>query len=322
MPTPAPWTLTSACPVVGVGSGCSRSSMLMMAQVLSYMDVKAGADTVEVTTGGARAGGDFVQTVARALAVIRAFNASSPELTLSEVARATGLSRGAARRFLHTLVELGYVRSDGRKFALTARVLELGYSYLSSLTLPELALPHITALATELVESVSLAVLDQGDIVCVACVPSPRIVKAAITVGSRYPAYAAAAGRVLLAGLTPAELDVYLDRTEPRKLTERTVTSRSELRAVIDDARSRGWAVIDQELEVGLVGAAVPVRDAADQVVASLHMPVSHSPGALEAAPDTLVPRMLLTAEKIESELGRVSVAGAGSRGSASPLPR
>src|SRR5680860_94961 len=117
-------------------------------------------------------GPDFVQSLERGLAVIRAFDADSPDLTLSDVARATGLTRAAARRFLHTLVELGYVRTDGRLFSLRPRVLELGYSYLSSLSLPELALPHMERLVGQVHESCSLAVLDGEEVVYVARVPT------------------------------------------------------------------------------------------------------------------------------------------------------
>ena len=133
---------------------------------------------------------DFVQSLERGLAVIRAFDADHPQLTLSEVARATGLTRAAARRFLLTLVELGYVRTDGRLFALRPRVLELGYAYLSSLSLPEVALPHLEALVAEVHESSSLSVLDGEDVVYVARVPTKRIMTVAISVGTHFPAYA------------------------------------------------------------------------------------------------------------------------------------
>src|ERR1044072_7243904 len=144
----------------------------------------------------------FVQSLEPGLAVIRALDADTPELTLSEVARETGLTRAAARRFLLTLADLGYVRSDGRQFALTARVLELGYAYLSALSLPAIADPHLEALAADVRESSSLSVLDGDDIVYVARVPTSRIMRVAINVGTRFPAYATSMGRVQLAGLS------------------------------------------------------------------------------------------------------------------------
>ncbi|GAB3905981.1 hypothetical protein GCM10027612_76470 [Microbispora bryophytorum subsp. camponoti] len=144
---------------------------------------------------------EHVQSLARGLAVIRAFDAASPELTLSEVARKTGLTRAAARRFLLTLAGLGYVRTDGRLFSLSPRVLELGYAYLSSLSLPEVALPHLERLAAEVHESASVSVLDDTDIVYVARVPTARIMRVTIAIGTRFPAYCTSMGRVLLAGL-------------------------------------------------------------------------------------------------------------------------
>src|SRR4051794_23692642 len=147
-------------------------------------------------------GTHFVQSLERGLAVIRAFDAEAPELTLSDVARRTGMSRAAARRFLLTLADLGYVRTDGRQFSLSPRVLELGYAYLSSLSLPEVAEPHLEALVAEVRESSSMSVLDGGDIVYVARVPVSRIMTVAINVGTRFPAYATSMGRVMLAGLS------------------------------------------------------------------------------------------------------------------------
>ena len=144
--------------------------------------------------------GNFVQSLDRGLAVIRAFDAEHPRLQLSEVARATGLTRAAARRFLLTLVQLGYVRVDGREFSLRPRVLELGYSYLSGLTLPEVAQPHLESLVGRVDESSSVSVLDGDDVVYVARVHTKRIMTVMITVGTRFPAYATSMGRVLLAG--------------------------------------------------------------------------------------------------------------------------
>ena len=143
---------------------------------------------------------DFVQSFQRGLAVIRAFDADNPALTLSEVARATGLARAAARRFLLTLVELGYMRVEDRRFTLTPSVLELGHAYLSSLTLPEIALPYMRDFVSEVRESSSLCVLDEHHIVYVARVPANRIMSVSISVGTRFPAFATSTGRVLLAG--------------------------------------------------------------------------------------------------------------------------
>ena len=148
---------------------------------------------------------DHVRSLERGLAVLRAFDGDAPVQTLSDVARRAELTRAAARRFLLTLAELGYVRVDGRLFSLTPKVLELGYAYLSALSLPEVAGPHLEALSARVHESASMSVLDGADVVYVARVATSRLMTAAITIGTRLPAYATAMGRVLLAARPPAE---------------------------------------------------------------------------------------------------------------------
>jgi IclR family pca regulon transcriptional regulator len=184
------------------------------------------------------AGVHFVQSLERGLAVIRAFGADTPQLTLSEVARKTGLTRAAARRFLLTLCDLGYVRSDGRLFSLTPRVLELGYAFLSSLSLTEVAEPHLERLVAEIHESSSVSVLDGDDIVYVARVPTSRIMRVSINVGTRFPAYATSMGRVLLAGLEDDALGEYLERVELRRLSARTVKTPRALRGELERVRA------------------------------------------------------------------------------------
>jgi IclR family transcriptional regulator, pca regulon regulatory protein len=159
---------------------------------------------------------DFVQSLDRGLAVIRAFGPDRERLSLSEVARSTGLTRAATRRFLLTLVQLGYVRSDGREFSLRPRVLELGYAYLSGLELPEIAAPHLEELVAKVRESSSISVLDGDHIVYVARVPTKRIMTVAISVGTRFPAYATSMGRVLLAAMSPESLELYRSRGATR----------------------------------------------------------------------------------------------------------
>ncbi|MGY2067563.1 IclR family transcriptional regulator domain-containing protein [Blastococcus sp. SYSU DS0619] len=251
--------------------------------------------------------GTYVQSLDRGLAVIRAFDAEHPRLQLSEVARATGLTRAAARRFLLTLVQLGYVRADGREFSLRPRVLELGYSYLSGLTLPDVAQPHLEALVSRVQESSSLSVLDGDDVVYVARVHTKRIMTVMITVGTRFPAYATSMGRVLLAGLPAGELDAYLGRAELAPLTARTVTTATELRRTLDAVREQGFAMVDQELEEGLRSAAAPVRDRGGAVVAAVNLSVSASRTSLEQLEHEFVPPLLETATQIERDLGRSS---------------
>ena len=184
--------------------------------------------------------GDFVQSLERGLSVIRAFDAEHPKLTLSEVARRTGLTRAAARSFLRTLVELGYVRSDGSRFALRPKMLELGYAYLSSLTLPEVAEPHLEQLVEEVHESSSVSELDGNDVIYVARVPTKRIMTVTINVGTRFPAYATSMGRVLLAAQPDERLDHYLESASLRGLTGHTITSATALRRELRKIRTPG----------------------------------------------------------------------------------
>jgi IclR family transcriptional regulator, pca regulon regulatory protein len=235
--------------------------------------------------GGAPAASDqYVQSLARGLAVIRAFDTDHPKMTLTEVAARTDLTRATARRFLHTLVELGYVRTDGKIFALTAKVLQLGYAYLSGLSLPQLAQPHLEELSLELGESTSAAVLEGTDIAYIARVSTRRIMTVGITVGTRFPAYATSMGRVLLAALPPAQLEEYLAAAEIRPLTPGAIGTKAALVAELATVRAQGWCLLNQELELGLMSVAAPVHDG-PKVVAAIN--VSLQAQTVAAQPDT-----------------------------------
>ena len=247
----------------------------------------------------------FVQSLERGLAVIRAFDRSRPQLTLSDVARQTGLTRAAARRFLLTLVELGYVRTDGRLFSLRPRVLELGYAYLSSMSLPDVARPHMETLTATVHESCSVSVLDGEEIVYVARVPTERIMTVSISVGTRFPAYATSMGRVLLAALPGEALETYLATARLDQLTPHTVTDRARLREVLAEVADTGWALVDQELEEGLRSIAVPVRDRDGQVIAAMNISASARRSTPEAVRADLLPPLLATARDVEEDLRR-----------------
>jgi IclR family pca regulon transcriptional regulator len=248
-------------------------------------------------------GPDFVQSLERGLAVIRAFDHEHPELTLSEVAARTGVTRAVARRFLLTLAALGYVRPDGRFFSLTAKVLELGYAYLSSLSLPQVAEPHLEDLVGEVNESSSVSVLDGHDVVYVARVPVSRIMTVAISVGTRFPAYATSMGRVLLAGLPDDDLATYLSSVSLAPLTSRTVTTAEALRTELTRVRSQGWALVNQELEEGLRAVAAPIHDRTGRVVAALNISAHASRTSLETMRRDLLPPLLKAAARVEADL-------------------
>ncbi|AMB60079.1 IclR family transcriptional regulator domain-containing protein [Microterricola viridarii] len=225
---------------------------------------------------------DYVQSLARGLAVIGAFDAENPELTLSDVAARTELTRATARRFLLTLAELGYVRADGRVFSLTPKVLELGYSYLSALGLPELLQPFLAELSHELGESTSAAILDGADIVYVARVQAKRIMRVGITIGTRFPAARTSMGRVLLAGLPEAELDGLLAALTDADAPDAERVGAGALRAAIAEVRAQGWCLVDQELEAGLRSIAAPVRAADGRVLAAINVSTSVTTVSLE----------------------------------------
>ncbi|GAB4098545.1 IclR family transcriptional regulator domain-containing protein [Sinomonas halotolerans] len=241
--------------------------------------VPAGA----VPAGAVPAGASdaHVQSLARGLAVIRAFDAEHQEMTLSEVAVRTALTRATARRFLHTLVALGYVRTDGRLFSLTPLVLQLGYAFLSGQRLPELAQPILEDLSHRHGESTSLAILDGTDIVYLTRIHTRRIMTVGISPGTRFPAHATSMGRVLLAALSPGELADYFAHAELAPLTPRTLTSREAIEAELARVREAGYAVVDQELEVGLRSVAVPVIGAEGRAVAAINVAL---PARLDSA--------------------------------------
>lgn len=249
--------------------------------------------------------GDFVQSLARGLAVIRAFDADNPVLTLSEVARRSQMSRAAAGRFLRTLQTLGYVRADGvgRGFMLTPRVLELGFSYLSAQSLPEIIHPHLELLSRELDESVSAAVLDGAEIVYIARVPTRRIMSVRISIGTRFPAYSTALGRVLLAAGSVAETDAAVKRHAPTTATEHARKYVDAVHAEIAVAKLQGWALVDGELEPGLRSVAAPIHAQDGTVVAAVNVATSTSRETVDRLRNDLLPRLLKTTHAIDADL-------------------
>jgi IclR family pca regulon transcriptional regulator len=246
---------------------------------------------------------DFVQSLERGLAVVRVFDAEHRELGLSEVARAAGLTRAAARRFLLTLVKLGYMSSSGGRFSLTPRVLELGYAYLSSLTLPEVAQPHMEVLVAKVNESSSMSVLDGTEVVYVARVPTRRIMSITLSVGTRLPAYATSMGRVLLAGLADDQLQERLKLIEVKPLTAHTIKDKAALASVLATARLRGYAAVDQELEKGLRSLAVPIHNASGDVVAALNLSAHASRASMTVLRRDFLPAVIEAATAIEADL-------------------
>ena len=186
-------------------------------------------------------------------------------------------------------------------------MLELGYAYLSSLSLPEVAQPHMEALVAQVNESSSISVLDDTEVVYVARVPTRRIMSITLSVGTRLPAYATSMGRVLLAALPEAELSARLARIDMRPLSPTPSPTPTALRAVLERVRRQGWAAVDQELEEGLRSLAVPIRDASGTVVAALNVSVHASRGTMTTLRRDILPLALDSATAIELDLRRAT---------------
>lgn len=229
------------------------------------------AENPEFERDGNAGDPNFMTSLARGLSVIRAFTERSPNLTIADIAKITGLPRAAARRCLLTLMQLGYVGTDGRIFFLKPKILALGYSFLSSAPLATILDPLIEQVSGALQESSSAAVLDEDEVVYIARAATKRIMSVGLNVGSRLPAYCTSMGRVLLAHLPDADLDAYFARVELKAFTERTITNPDVLRREFERVRERGFALVDQELELGLRSVAVPVRTASGTVVAAIN---------------------------------------------------
>ena len=214
-----------------------------------------------------------MRSLDRGLAAIRALNTPDAQ-TLSEVARATGLTRASARRSLLTLEQLGYVRQADGRFSLTPQVLELGHAYLSGLTLPDIARPHLSHLVARVGESSSVSILDGQDVVYVARVQARRIMSVTISVGTRFRAHETSMGRVLLAGLPAGERTKRLPDIGFTPRTPRTIVSRDELEAELERVAAQGYALVDQELELGLRSIAAPIQRPDATVVAAVNLSV------------------------------------------------
>jgi IclR family transcriptional regulator, pca regulon regulatory protein len=248
---------------------------------------------------------DYVQSLERGLSVISSFDAEHSAQTLSEVARRTGLTRATARRLLLTLSQLGYVRLNGKDFELTPRVLDIGYAFLSSLNIQQIAQPFLETLSETVKESVSVSVLDGTDIVYVARVPTTRIMTISLGLGTRLPAHCTSMGRVLLASLDDEARRNFLARVDLSPLTPNTLRSPTALARELKKVRLQHWALVDQELEMGLRSIAAPLVDAAGNTVAAMNISTHAGRTSLDEIHHTFLPRLLETAKRINDALAK-----------------
>jgi len=240
---------------------------------------------------------DFVLSLARGLKVIEAFQGQTDGMTVADIASRTRLSRAAVRRLLLTLELLGFAQHNGSIFRLRAAILRLGFSYLSSDSLPTLAQPLLEDVTAKTHESCSLAILDGDEVIYVARAAAKRVMSVSLSIGSRLPAYCTSMGRVLLGGLNQAQLKEYLGRLSVRKLTPKTVVAKSSLAAIIERARSDGYALVDEELEIGLRSIAVPVRNRSGRLIAAVNTGVHASRVPPEVMVERFVPILRQSAQ-------------------------
>jgi IclR family pca regulon transcriptional regulator len=251
---------------------------------------------------------DFVRALARGLAVIESFEGVPGPISLSDLAARAKLSRGTVRRALLTLQALGYLHEDDGRFTLTPRTLRLGYSYLSSQPVWTLTRPYVEEVYAKTGETTSLSVLDEGMIVYLIRIAAPRLLHDRLTIGSRLPAYPASMGRVILAGLSDEALRKYLAKTDIRQLTPLTVVDRERIYALIQQARKDGYAVNDQEMELGLRSIAVPITAESNTPLAALNVSCSTVRTSYAEMERNLLPVLREAARKISDVLRHAGI--------------
>jgi IclR family pca regulon transcriptional regulator len=242
---------------------------------------------------------DYVTSFARGLNIIRAFTSAHRSMTLSEVAERTGTNRAATRRFLMTLVREGYAATNGKKFQLLPKIMELGFSALASFGLTDVAQPVLNDLSDAVHESCFVVILDGASVVYVAKSHSRRVMVATLEIGSRAPAYAMSSGRVLLSALPPVELERYLRTVKIKTLTPHTVTSKLKLKGSIEETGRLGYSMVDQEYEIGLRSISVPIRTRSGEILAALNVACPSPRFTLDEMRTRVLPKLLNSASKI-----------------------
>ena len=241
----------------------------------------------------------FMTSLARGLAVIKAFSDQRRAMTIAQLSHKTGIPRAAVRRCLYTLKQLGYAESEANNFYLKPKILSLGYSYLSSTPLTVSAQPALNQISRELNESCSLGVLEEHEVIYISRSQSSRVMSVALNAGSRIPAYCSSMGRVLLSTLSEDDLSAYFSKVRMVAYTDRTVTEESALRDILNGVRQRGYAVVEEELEIGLRSIAVPVRGASGMPVAALSVGAQANRTDRSQLEQGILPTLLNTASDL-----------------------
>lgn len=248
---------------------------------------------------------EYLSTLERGLSVLRSFDKTRPEMQLSEVAAATNLSPAVARRCLNTLVALGYVAQHGRKFLLRPEVLSFGWSYMSSMNLESVALPHLQKVRDETGDSSSMAVLSGHDILYIAHVSTERHIRLSANVGTRFPVHATSLGKVLLGFQDDSTIDAYLASAELHRFTEHTVSSPAALKKRLQKVRKDGYDVAEDELDFGIISISVPVFDASRKIACAINCSTSTSRVSVKDLVATRLPLLREAGRDIEDALQR-----------------
>jgi IclR family pca regulon transcriptional regulator len=248
-----------------------------------------------------------VESLVKGIAVIRAFNRNRPSMTLSDVAKAASLPRATSRRLLHTLVDLGYAETDGKMFQLAPRLLEVGYSYLGSLPWWEIALPYMQKVSEQLDETCVASVLAGEEVIMIARRSGSRLSAINVPMGARLPAHATAMGRVLIANTGEQAIDRYIASTNLKKITPYTVVDRKQLRKAIHFARDNGYSIVNQELEIGLLTIAVPLRDVEGNVLAAIAVSVHSSRATVKSLQREHLPILVEAVKEISAGIPRAA---------------
>lgn len=246
---------------------------------------------------------EYLSTLERGLSVLRAFNKDRPEMQLSEVAAATHLSPAVARRCLNTLVALGYVAKHGRRFLLRPEVLSFGWSFMSSMNLESVALPHLQKVRDETGDSSSMAVLSGEEVLYIAHVSTERPIRLSANVGTRFPIHATSLGKVLLAFQPEADVDAFLSTAGLEAFTDNTVSTPEAMRVSLSEIRKSGYAVSKDELDFGIISIAVPVFDANRKIACAINCSTSTTRVAVDELIQTRAPLLREAAGKIEDAL-------------------
>jgi IclR family transcriptional regulator, pca regulon regulatory protein len=289
------WTERGAAPSTDPHRRAQRWKQVFILKIISDGDILRWL----METSGLSSRNSYVRSFARGLSVIRSFTADSPAQTVGQVARTTGLDRAGARRMLRTLEALGYVQHEGPRFHLTPRVLDLAYIYLSTTALWGAVEPVVEKLVRAVQESSSVSILDRTEIVYLVALRGPRLMTAHATVGSRYPAYCTASGRVLLGSLSEDDLDRTLKASRITRRTRYSITSISELKRIIRREHDRGWSFLNQEVEEGLFSLAVPIVDRSRRIIAAINVIGTRS----RSTPRTMISRFLPRLKHAASEI-------------------